>query len=423
VSVVVVGINHRTVPLHKLEPLLIGPMDLAKALADLASRPHLDEVVVLSTCERTEVYALANRFHGAVADIREFLSGWSGQPPEDFSDNLYSHFDESAVSHLFRVSAGLDSASLGEPEILGQVRRAWEVAHDEETAGPVLAAVFRHAVEAGKRARTETSISRGTTSLSQAAVEIATSVLGGLEAKQALVLGLGEIGDAAARAFAKAPGAKPVLVTNRTAARSEQLALALGGGPVPWERLVPAVADADVVVCCVGGGEHVLSASEVQAALGARAGRPLVLVDLAVPRGVDPAIGALEGAHLFDMDDISRFVSARLDARQGEIPVVERLLAEEVGRFGRSMAERTVTPLVSMLREKAEKARLFELARLDGWLAGQGPDEREMVDALTRRLVAKLIHGPMVNLKAAAGTPQGETMAQAFRDLFDLDES
>ncbi|MGC8627643.1 MAG: glutamyl-tRNA reductase, partial [Acidimicrobiales bacterium] len=400
----------------------IGPEDLAKALADLASRPHLDEVVVLSTCERTEVYTLANRFHGAVADITEFLSGWSGQPPEDFSDSLYSYFDEQAVGHLFRVSAGLDSASLGEPEILGQVRRAWEVAHDEGTAGPALAAVFRHALEAGKRARTETSISRGTTSLSHAAVEIATSVLGGLDGKQALVLGLGEIGDAAARAFAKVPGAKPVLVANRTAARSKRLALSLGGEPVQWDRLVPAVADADVVVCCASGAEHVLSASDVRAAVSARAGRPLVLVDLAVPRGVDPAIGTLDGARLFDMDDISRFVSARLDARQAEVPVVERLLAEELDRFSRSMAERTVTPLVSMLREKAEKARLFELARLDGWLAGQGPEERAMVDALTRRLVAKLIHGPMANLKAAAGTPQGETIAQAFRELFDLDE-
>jgi glutamyl-tRNA reductase len=422
VSVVAVGINHRTVPLTKLEPLIIGPSDLAKALADLASRPHLDEVVVLSTCERTEVYALANRFHGAVADIREFLTKWSGQSPEDFSGSLYSYFDESAVSHLFRVSAGLDSACLGEPEVLGQVRQAWEVARNEETAGPVLGAVFRHALQAGKRARSETSISRGTTSLAHAAVEIATSVLGDLEGKQSLVLGLGEIGEMAARAFAKAQGPKPVMVSNRTHARALEVASSLDGVAVPWHRIPAVLGEADIVASCAGGGGLSITLADVEAACASRDGRPLLLVDLAVPRGVDPAVTELPGARLFDMDDIARFVSARVGKRQAEVPAVERLLSEEVERFSRSVAERTVTPLVSRLREKAEEVRLLELARLEDRLAQFGPEEREMVDALTRRIVAKLLHSPMVNLKAAAGTAQAEVLTQAFRDLFELEE-
>ena len=193
-SVAVVGMNHRTVPLQALEPMIVSPIDLPKALADLSSRPHLDEVVVVSTCMRTEVYALVNRFHGAMADIREFLATWSGRPPEDFSDHLYSYFEEAAVNHLFRVSSGLDSASLGEPEVLGQVRQAWEMARNEGACGPVLSAAFRHALQVGKRARAETSISRGTTSLSYAAVELAASTLGSLEGKQALVIGLGRGG-------------------------------------------------------------------------------------------------------------------------------------------------------------------------------------------------------------------------------------
>jgi len=423
VSVVVVGVNQRTVPLSLLEPMVVAPTDLAKALADLASRPHIDEVVVLSTCERTEVYASANRFHGAVADIREFLSGWSGRPPEEFSGSLYSYFEESAVHHLFRVSAGLDSASLGEPEILGQVRQAWEVARDEETAGPVLGAVFRHALQAGKRARTETSISRGTTSLSSAAVEMAASALGGLEGKRPLVLGAGEMGEAVARAFAKAAGAKPVMVANRTPARARELAAGLKGQAVPWEELVPALARADTAVCCTAGGGPAISLNDVQAATQARdRHRPLVLVDLAVPRGVDPAVGGLEGVELFDMGAISGFVTAQVGDRQAEVPAVERILAEELGRFSRSMSERAVTPLVAQLRDQAEKLRRSELARLEHQLDAIGPEGRQAVDALTRRIVAKLLHGPTVKLKAAAGTAQGEALGRAMRELFELDE-
>ena len=252
-SIAVVGMNHRTVPLDALEPMIVSPADLPKALSDLAERPYLDEVVVLSTCMRTEVYALVNRFHGAMADIREFFATWSGQPPEEFSGSLYSYFDEAAVSHLFRVSSGLDSASLGEPEVLGQVRQAWEVARKEEVCGPALSGAFRHALQVGKRARAETTIARGTTSLSYAAVELATSVFGGLEGKQALVIGVGEIGESTARAFADEPGAPPVLVANRTNARATQLAESLGGQVAPWAGLGAALAKADVVACCTAG--------------------------------------------------------------------------------------------------------------------------------------------------------------------------
>lgn len=420
-SIAVVGMNHRTVPLDALEPMIVSPADLPKALSDLAERPYLDEVVVLSTCMRTEVYALVNRFHGAMADIREFFATWSGQPPEEFSGSLYSYFDEAAVSHLFRVSSGLDSASLGEPEVLGQVRHAWEVARKEEVCGSVLSGAFRHALQVGKRARAETTIARGTTSLSYAAVELATSLFGELEGKQALVIGLGEIGESTARAFADEPGAPPVLVANRTNAKATQLAESLGGEVAPWASLGAALAKADVVACCTAGEGTLLSASFVRDVMTSRPNRAMVLVDLAVPRHIDPAVASLPGVTLLNIDDVSAFIGSRLDERRAEVPAVERIVVDEFERYTTSLAARSVAPLVSSLHDRAEEIRQAELARFEGRLRHLGPSEREALEAMTKRVVAKLLHAPTVNLKAAAGTAKGDGLADAFRDLFGLE--
>lgn len=415
-SVTVVGINHRTVPLQGLEPLIVAAKDLPKALADLAARPHLDEVVVLSTCMRTEVYAVVNRFHGAMADMREFFATWSGKPPEDFSGHLYSYFDDAAVNHLFRVASGIDSASLGEPEVLGQVRRAGEIALSEGASGTVLGATFKHAVLVGKRARTETGISRGTTSLSHAAAELATARLGTLGAKQAMVVGLGEVGEGAARAFASARGALPVLLANRSAARAATLAAELGGQTVAWHEVTAALAGADVVTCSTSSEASWLTLSTVDEVMRQRPERPLLVIDLAVPRGVDPAIRTVHGVTLLDMDDVSSFVAGQAGQRRAEVPAVEQIVAEELDRYNVSLAARSAAPVVAALHSKAEQLRAGELARL----ASLSPTEREAAEEATRRVIAKLLHEPTVNLKAAAGTPKGEALAEALRDLFGL---
>jgi len=421
VSVAIVGINHRTVALEDLEPLIVAPADLPKALADLSSRRYLDEVAVLSTCMRTEVYAVVNRFHGAMADIREFLSTWSGKPPEEFAGSLYSYFDEAAIGHLFRVSSGLDSAALGEPEVLGQVRHAWELARSEGTCGPALGAAFRHALHTGKRARTETTISEGTTSLSYAAVEMADGALGGLDGKRALVLGLGEVGEAAARAFAGAGRALPLMVANRTFATAERVAEAVGGTAVAWRDLRSALVQPDVVVCCTGGAGALLDVGNLASALAQRQERPMLLIDLAVPRNIAPEVGALPGVTLLDMDDLNAFVTERIGARWAEVPAVERIVAEELDRYTASLAARSVAPLVGDVRKRAEDVRRSEVARFQGRLPGLDDAGREAVELLTRRIVAKLLHEPTVNLKAAAGTSRGQVLADAFRELFGLE--
>ena len=252
-SIVVIGVNHRTGPLALLERVAVSVESLPKAIAGLTSRANIREVVVLSTCNRTEVYAVAERFHGAYADIRDFFCELGGLAPDELHPHLYSQHDDGAVSHLFEVAAGLDSAVLGEHEILGQVRSAWELAQREGAAKTTLNLLFRHAVETGKRARTDTSISRGTASVSHAAVEMARERLGDLTGKRVLVVGAGDMGEGVAVSLVGA-GATEITVTNRTEARADQLAARVGGTVVPFLELPAAIRRADVLLTCTGAG-------------------------------------------------------------------------------------------------------------------------------------------------------------------------
>ncbi len=420
-SVVVVGLNHRTTPLPVLEPMTVPPARAPKALHDLAGREHLSEVVIVSTCLRTEVYAVAARFHGAMSEIRNFFGAWSGLPPEEFSDQLYSYYDEVAAAHLFKVAAGLDSAVLGESEILGQVGDAWQVARAQSVAGPVLSTLFRHALGVGKRVRSETAITRGTTSLSQAAVAVASAQLGSLSGKTTLVLGAGEMGEAMAQALAGALDTGSLLVVNRTWSRATQLAARCGGRAIEWSSLPEALTQADVLLASTGSPDILLEAADLEPVLAARQGRPLLIVDIAVPRDVDPAVGNLSGVTLLDMDDLTASAAVAMAGRRQEVPRAEAIVAEEVERYLDVAAQREVAPLVGALYERGEAVRVSELARFRGRLAGLDPSQVAAVEALTRGIVAKLLHEPAVSVKAGAGTPAGEQLAQGLRRLFELD--
>lgn len=419
-SVVAVGLNNRTVPLEMLERMTVAPSRLAKALADLRSRDHITEVVVVSTCMRTEVYAVAEKYHGAVQEIRNFLSEISGAPPEDFSDHLYTFHDEGAVGHLFRVACGLDSAVVGESEILGQVKAAWEQARGEQAAGPALGALFRHAVEVGKRARSETGISRGITSVSHAAVAMAADRLGSLAGRRILVLGAGDMGEGMAVALAGAAEAGTVLVANRTWARARSLAARVGGEAVEFGALGAVLPDVDVLLTSTTAPTVLLEADDVEPLLAGRQGRPLLIVDIAVPRDVDPAVGRLPGVTLLDMDDLRAFAASGIESRRREIVRVEDLIADQVERHMVAAHSRSVAPLVRDLYDHAEAVRAAETERLRARLDALDPRDREAVEALTRRIVATLLHDPVVRLKEAAGTARGDRLAETLRTLFDL---
>jgi glutamyl-tRNA reductase len=414
VPVVVIGLNHRTVPIELLERFAVSADALGKALHDLCGRSSVSEAVVLSTCNRTEVYALVERFHPAVADIRDFLCDLAHVAPEEIADHVYSEHDTEAVRHLFAVSAGLESAVLGESEILGQVRNAWERAVAEGASRASLNLLFRHALEAGKRARTETAIGRSTASVSHSAVAMARDRLDTLEGRTVLVIGAGEVGEGIVVALAAA-GASDVLVANRTVDRAQGLAARVNGSAIGLDAVPDALLRADVVLTSTGAGLLV-----TEDTVHDRGGRPLLVIDVAVPRDVAASVGALPDVTLLDLDDLREFASRGLAARAAEVDAVSEIVQFEVERFQSVAVGRQVAPLLSQLRARAEEHRVAELDRFASKLAGLDERQREAVDALTRGLLAKLLHEPSVRLKAEAGTPQAERNAAALRDLFDL---
>jgi glutamyl-tRNA reductase len=419
VSVIVVGLNHRTAPVELRERVAVPSSRLDKALHDLSSREHLAEVVLLSTCNRTEIYARSTKFHSAVSDVLDFLSEQGGAAPEAFSEHLYTYYDDSAVSHLFGVAAGLDSMILGEGEILGQVRGAWQQAEREGASGQALARVFRHAIEAGKRVRTETAIGRSALSVSSAAVALAERTMFSLRGRSMLILGAGDVAEGLGRALVAA-GAGDVAVANRTHARAVALAEKLGGRAVPLGELPEILTRVDVLLTATDSTEVHVERSDVEAVMERRGGTPLLIVDVAVPRDVDPGAGQVPGVTLHDVDDLHELTEAALDERRREVATVREIIGEELERFQTDRAAREVAPLVTELRARAEQIRVGELARFRAKLDGLDDDTRRTVEALTQGIVNKLLHEPTVRLKDAAGTARGELYSDALGTLFDI---
>jgi glutamyl-tRNA reductase len=415
-SIVVVGVNHRTAPLAVLERLAITPDEVAKAVVGLAQRDNIREVAVLATCGRTELYLVAERFHGAFADATEFLGVLSSMAVDELAPYLYSQHDDAAVTHLFEVAAGLDSAVLGESEILGQVRTAWRVGQANGGVRATLDLLFRRAMRTGKRARTETAIGRGTTSISHAAVEMARDRLGSLAGRRVLVVGAGEMGRGVSVAL-RGAGAGTIVVANRTPARGAGLAADVGGVVAGFDELTAELSACDVVVTCASGETHVtvdhLAGRPVDAS-------PLLVVDIAVPRNVEPAINELPGVTVLDLDDLRDWADRGLAARAADADRVREIVAEELDRFVTDSLGRLAAPLIADLHARAESIRSAETLRYSGRLADLDDEQRDAVEALTKAIVAKLLHAPSVRLRQDAGTPQGERIAATVSDLFEL---
>ena len=414
-SILVIGVNHRTGPLSVLERLALPADELPKAITAIAGRDNVREAVVVSTCNRTEVYAVAEKFHGAYADIRDFFCNLGDISADELHPHLYTEHDRDAVRHLFAVAGGIESAVLGDSEILGQVRTAWELAQREGASGITLNLLFRHAVTIGKRARTETGIARGTASVSHAAVELAAEKYGSLAGLRVAVLGAGAMGEGIAVALASA-GVAGVTVVNRTADRGAALADRVGGAAVGFDRLAEVLAVSDVVLTGTGAGEPLVTADLI----GDRADRPLLLVDIAVPRDVAPNVAHVPGVTVLDLDDLNAWAERGRELRRSEADKVAALVADATNAFALEEAALQAAPLVSALRGRAEQFRQAELEHHAMQLADMSPSQRDLVDSITRRLVAKLLHEPSVRLRGQAGTPQGARNAAAVHDLFDL---
>jgi glutamyl-tRNA reductase len=427
VSVIAVGLEHRHAPLELLERVTVADVDLPKALGRLRDHPNMGEAVILSTCLRTEVYAVVERFHDGVAELQEFLAAVGGCPLSAIEEHQSIRFDDDVPGHLFTVAAGLDSAVIGESEVLGQVRRAWQAAQREGVAGPILSALFRRSIEAGKRVRSETAIARGITSLSHAAVALASARRpGGLAGARVVVVGAGEMGQGVADALS-GHDVGSLVVVNRTSERSDALVRGLRDdlrATVQTRKLgalAHELASCDVLFTTVGTTHPLVDTAMLASALAdAQAASPMVIVDLGMPRNVEPAGADLEGVELADMDDLRASVADALSGRREELSSAQAIVTEEVERYRIATRARDAAPVVSSLRSRVESVRQAELERRRQKLSGLTDAQWEEVDAATRAVVAKLLHDPTVALKEASGTPRGERLVEALRTLFDL---
>ncbi len=418
-SVIVVGLNHRTAPVEMRERVAVPSSRQVKAVHDLAMREHLAEVVLLSTCNRIEIYARCTKFHAAVSDILEFLAEQASASPDDFSEHLYTYYDDGAVAHLFGVTAGLDSMIIGEGEILGQVRDAWQLAEQEHASGQLLNRVFRQALVVGKRARTETAIGRSALSIASAAVALAEQKMFSLRGRSVLVLGAGEVAQGLGRALLSA-GVGEVVVANRTYARATDLASKVGGRPIHIGDLPEVLPTVDVLLTATDSSEVHIGRDDIEAVMERRDGSPLLVVDVAVPRDVDPGAGQVPGVTVLDMDDLKQFTDDSLNERRREVSRVQSIIMDELERFQTDRTARELTPIVTSLRQRAESIRTAELDRFRAKLSHLDPDARNAVEALTAGILNKMLHEPTVRLKDAAGTARGELYADALAALFDL---
>jgi glutamyl-tRNA reductase len=425
VPVFVVGANFRSAPLELLERLAIDHERRPKALAGLLELEHVHEATVVSTCNRVEVYTAISRFHSAAGDVRRFLADLHGLGLGEFADHLYDYYEERAVQHLFAVAAGIDSMVVGEAQILGQVREAFQAAQAERSVGPVLSALFARAITVGRRVRRETGIGAGTASTVTVGLRVAGGQLGSLAGRRVLLVGAGSLARLAGRALREA-GVGELVVANRTVATGAALARALGGRAVPLDRVADELARAELVVAATAGSSPTVDAATVAAALARNdrpAGEPLVVLDLGVPRDVEPEVRGLPGVVLADLDALRAVLETDDGPGGAEVERARSLIAEENDAFMGAQREERLVPTIRALRARAEQVRQQELAKASARLAGLDERQRAAVEAVTRGLVNKLLHDPMVRGKTLAARPDGDLYVAALRELYALDPS
>jgi glutamyl-tRNA reductase len=412
-----VGLSHRTAPVELRECVDFSRGGLEAALTALASRGVGREAVVVSTCNRAEIYAVAD---GDTSEaVAQFFGDYHEVPPERMREYLYVHRGAEAARHLFRVSAGLDSLVVGEPQILGQVKAAFTLASSRQFTGAITNRLFHSAFGVGKRVRSETGLGEGAVSVSYAAIALARKIFGNLAGLNVLILGAGEMAKLTG-IHLKAQQVRQVTITSRTLATAQRLAEQLGGVAVPWNDLGPALTAADIVITATAAVEPVLTRAAIYDVMRPRRQRPLFIIDIALPRDVDPAVGDLEQVFLYNIDDLQGIVQENLARRSGELTRAETIVNEEVVRFAGWLQSREIIPTVVALRQRFEAIRRAELSRLEPKLAGLPPEARARLDEITHLIVEKLLLTPTEQLKALNDESSVVMYSDALNRLFSL---
>jgi glutamyl-tRNA reductase len=419
--IIVVGLNHTTTPIDLRERLHFPTATLEEPLEKLAHYTEGGDRVILSTCNRVELYGHVQHLAHGSGRLQQFLSDYHGLAADALTPHLYSYHGESALRHLFRVVSSLDSLVLGEPQIAAQVKEAFAIARRASATGAVFNQLFERAFAVAKRVRTETRIGEHAVSVSYAAVELAKKIFQDLSAKTVLVLGAGEMSELTARHLIS-HGVQQLLVANRTPERALELAAKLAGRGVALAELPGYLPKADIIVSSTGSSELVIKKSDVQNALKLRKNRPMFFIDIAVPRDIDPAVNELDNVYVYDIDDLQHVVEENRKAREREAAVAETIIAREVEDVLKWFDEQQVVPAVIRLRRKAETIRNQEIEKLFARLGPVSDSEREAIEAMASSIINKLLHTPIVRLKQESQARGGGRYLQALRHLFSLDE-
>ena len=417
---VLVGISHRTAPVDLRERIDFQARGVTTALAALARLGSTREATVLSTCNRVEIYAACDDHEAARADLATFLGDFHGIERASLLPHIYEATDLDVARHLFRVTAGLDSLVVGEPQILGQVKDAHAAAARAHTAGPILNRLFHSSFGVGKRVRAETGLGAGAVSISFAAVALARKIFGDLKDRTVLVMGAGEMGKLTALHM-KSQGAHRITIVSRSLAHAARTAEAIGGASAaPWEDLNALLDASDIVITATGAAAPILTKARLEAVMRPRRGRPLFIIDIALPRDVEPAAGDIEQVFLYNIDDLQATVRENMARRASEVDHAERIVGEEAGKFAAWFRAREAIPTVVALRQRFEAIRRLELERLEFKLSGLGPEARARVDEVTRLIVEKLLLTPTEQLKAIQDAQTVGQYSEALMRLFGL---
>jgi glutamyl-tRNA reductase len=415
----VAGLSHKNAPVALREQLAVEEDKLRELLRDLQASDVLREVVVLSTCNRVEVYGAAEAPGEARALAFRQLCRLRGVDLAAVESLLYTHVDADAVRHAFRVSASLDSMMIGEPQILGQVKEAFALAQACEMVGPQLHPLFSQAFNVAKRVRTETEIARHAVSVSFAAVELAKKIFDRLAGRAVLLVGAGKMSELAAKHLVE-QGVFPIYVANRTWSRAQELARALSGTAVPWDELPTALGAVDIVVTSTGATEPVITRAAVVRVMHARRGRPLFFIDIGVPRDVEAGVDGLDDVYRYDIDDLQQVVDANLRERAREAQRAETLVEREVAKYVARQGDAEVIPTIVSLRERLEEIRLGEMRKTLARLPDASPETREAIDALSSAMVSKILHAPITKLRESSRAGASRSWLELVHELFAL---
>jgi glutamyl-tRNA reductase len=414
----ITGVNHKSAPVEVRERLAFDEPSLAAALLDLKSRPGFCEGMILSTCNRVEV-ALTCEDATAVLKVDEFLADTRHVARDWVTPYLYRYEDGEAIRHLFRVAASLDSMVVGEPQILGQLKSAYALAKEHGAVSGFLDTLLTRAFNVAKRVRSETDIGANAVSVSYAAVELARDIFGTLDDKRVMIVGAGKMSELAARHLRRS-GATHIFVTNRTYERAIEMAQVFDGKIIEYTKLMGFLPEVDIVITSSGAPHYIITRDEMKKVIDARRNRPMFLIDIAVPRNIEPSVNKLDNVFLYDIDDLQKVVDTNLVGRMQSAEEAEAIIREEVERMMARLKTREVVPTIVSLQEQLEKLRIGELTRMRSKFGSLTPDQEEALIALTKGIINKIAHGPISELRRQANEPDGNQVVIAIRKVFRL---